>query len=373
MKIALFFTEGMSLRGWHEAGLLHRDSALYEQLGAAGHEVVFVTYGFADDPEFLPQGSPIQVLTRPPDMGQREYSWKIHQIHRAELADVDVIKSHQVTGARYAAYARWKLGIRHYIARCGYLPSYFMQQEGAPRSRKIRNWLEEFMSFHLASAICVPSHAEIDYLRRRYRINSKKAHPCPNWVDANVFRPDEGIKKHARRICFVGRFHAQKDPLLLLDALQGMEDIELLMIGGGPLRPQIEQRIAQAGMNVTLLDRVNNEDLPRYLNASALYALPTRYEGGSPKTLFEAMACEVPVVSTDGFGVDEAFQDGVQGYKIPVGNASALRDAIQKLLDDPERARDMGRAGRQYVIENFSVERAFQREVNLLASLRSIG
>jgi glycosyltransferase involved in cell wall biosynthesis len=370
MKIALFFTEGMSLRGWHEAGLLHRDSALYEQLCAAGHEVFFVTYGFADDADYLPAGSPIQVLTRPQGMGQREYSWKIHAVHRAHLADADVIKSHQVTGARYAAYARWKLGVKQYIARCGYLPSYFMSQEGAPRSKKMRNWLEEFLSFHLASAICVPSRAEINYLRRRYRINTGKARPCPNWVDARFFAPDANTEKNPRRICFVGRFHPQKDPLLLLDALRGLPDVELLMIGGGPLRPEIEAGIAAAGIKATLLDRVDNEDLPRYLNSSALYVLPTRYEGGSPKTLFEAMACELPVISTDGFGVDEAFQDGVQGHKIPVGDADALRTALQKLLDDPVRARAMGRAGRQHVIDNYSVEQALQRELDMLASLR---
>ena len=370
MKIALFFTEGMSLRGWHDAGLLHRDSALYEQLCAAGHEVVFVTYGFTGDADFLPAGSPIKVLTRPQGMGQRSYSWKIHAIHHDALADVDVIKSHQVTGARYATYARWKLGTKHYIARCGYLPSYFMGQEGAPFSRKLRNWVEEFLSFHLASVICVPSRAEIDYLRRRYRINTTKARPCPNWVDADFFRPDPRTEKHPRRICFVGRFHPQKDPLLLIEALRGLPDVELLMIGGGPLRPEIEQRIAENGISATLLDRVSNEDLPRYLNSSAMYVLPTRYEGGSPKTLFEAMACELPVISTDGFGVDEAFQDGVQGHKIPVGDVAALRHAIQKMLDDPNRAREMGRAGRQHVIVNYSVEQALQRELDVLASLQ---
>ena len=366
MKIALFFTEGMSLVMWHHAKLVRRDSLLYELLCEAGHEVYFVTYGYEDDADYLPADSPIKVLTRPRGMGQREYSWKIHAIHRDVLRGVDVIKSHQVTGARYAAYAAWKLG-KPFIARCGYLPSYFMMQENAPLPHRLRNWLEEFFTFHRADAICVPSQAEIDYLNRRYKVRTHKAYACPNWIDTDAFQPDPTISKNRRQVCFVGRFHPQKDPLLLLEALRGMQDVELLMIGGGQMTDEIHAKVAEYGIRARILPRVDNEALPRYLNESAIYALPTRYEGGSPKTLFEAMACGLPVVSTDGFGVIEAFEDGVQGYKIAVGDVAALRNAIQKLLDDPDEAQRLGVQARQHILDNYSVACALQREQAVLA------
>ncbi|HLA42124.1 MAG TPA: glycosyltransferase family 4 protein [Aggregatilineales bacterium] len=367
MKIALFFTEGISLKSWHDTGVLYRDSLLYERLIAMGHEVVFVTYGGENDPDYLPPNSKIQVLTRPAEMGLRDYSWKIHRIHGHILKDADIIKSHQVNGARYAAYAKLRLGNKPYIARCGYLPSYFMAQEKAPFRARLRNWIEEFIAFHMADAICVPSEAEIRYLRRHYGIRTQKAHACPNWVDTDFFKPDnESIKKHPRRICFVGRFEAQKDPLLLIEALRDLENIELLMIGGGTMKAQIEAKIMEYGISATVLDRVDNENLPRYLNESAIYALPTRYEGGSPKTLFEAMACALPVIGTDGFGVNEAFEDGVHGYKIPVGDAAALRNAIQQLLDNPDHARKLGTQARQHVIGHYSIDHALERELKIL-------
>jgi glycosyltransferase involved in cell wall biosynthesis len=368
-RIALFFTEGMSLGGWHSAGLVKRDSLLYESLCRLGHEIFFLTYGGDDEASYLPPDSSIRVLSRPPGMDLRTYSWNLHRVHGDILREVDVIKSHQVNGARFAAYAKLRLGNKPYIARCGYLPSYFYSQEGAARRVRWRNWLEESFSFHLADAVCVPSQSEIDYLKRRYGIRTRKAYACPNWVDAEVFRPDPAIEKNPRRICFVGRFHPQKDPLVLVEALRGISDVELLMIGGGPLKAQIEARIAEYGIRATLLDRVDNDQLPAHYNASAIYVLPTRYEGGSPKTLFEAMACGLPVISTDGFGVDEAFSDGQHGYKVHVGDVGAIRERIRYLLDHPDQARRLGGQARQYVLEHYSVEKALEREVKLLETL----
>jgi glycosyltransferase involved in cell wall biosynthesis len=369
VRLALFFTEGMSLQGWHSAGLVKRDSLLYEHLCRLGHEVFFLTYGDEDDVTYLPPNSPIRVLSRPPGMNLRSYSWNLHRVHRDILRKVDVIKSHQVNGSRFAAYAKLRLGNKPYIARCGYLPSYFYAQEGAGWRVRWRNWLEEFFAFHAAEVICVPSQSEIDYLKRRYGIRTRKAYACPNWVDTEVFQPDPAIEKNPRQICFVGRFHPQKDPLVLIEALNGMPDVELLMIGGGPLKAQIEECITEYGIRATLRDRVDNDQLPAHYNASAIYVLPTRYEGGSPKTLFEAMACGLPVISTDGLGVDEAFSDGQHGYKIHVGDVMALRERIQYLLDHPAHAQQLGRQARQHVLDQYSVEKAVEREVKLLETL----
>ncbi|NJL93394.1 MAG: glycosyltransferase family 4 protein [Anaerolineae bacterium] len=213
----------------------------------------------------------------------------------------------------------------------------------------------------------MPSVAEINYLHRRYRVPRHKAFACPNWIDTERFQPMPEAEKQPRRVAFVGRFHAQKDPLVLLEALRGLPDVELLMIGGGPMKPQIEARVAELGLHATLLDRVSNEDLPRYLSSCALYALPTRYEGGSPKTLLEAMACGLPVICTDAFGANEAFEDGQHGVKIAVGDVAGLRAALQRLLDDPQTAQAMGQRARHHVLDQFSIERALQRELDVLA------
>lgn len=372
MKIALFFTEGMSLKGWHQAGLVQRDSLLYEKLIEAGHEVIYVTYGGSDDPSYLPPESKIKVLHRPDSMGMREYSWGMHAIHRAELQTVDLIKSHQVQGARYAAYAKLRLR-KPYMARCGYLPSYFMRQAGANRRQQWRTALEEFISFQQADVVCVPSAAEKRYLQQRYGIRGRKIHLCPNWIDTEHFQPNPAIEKNPRLVCYIGRFEAQKNPLSLLEALRALPDVELLMIGGGSLKSAITSKIEAYGITATVLDRVPNEDLPDHLNRAAVYVLPTRYEGGSPKTLFEAMACELPIISTDGFGVDEAFTDGQHGIKVAVDDTPALYRAIHTLLDDTALRQQLGKQGRQHVIQHYSVQQAIARERAILEGVISDG
>lgn|GEM_PF-1468095 len=367
MRLVLFLTEGMSLRKWADAGILHRELLLYEHLAAQGYQVSMISYG-SRDAQFLPEGSPIQILDRPVDMDYRTYSWRIHAIHRDALMKADVIKSHQVIGARYAAYARFRLPKKiPYIARCGYLPSYFMQQEGAPRGQRIRNAIEEALSFHRATVISVPSQAEIDYLHTRYRINQQKAFACPNWIDTEHFKPNPDIQKHPRQICFVGRFHPQKAPFDLLDAVKQIPDVELIMIGGGMLQDQIEAKVKAEQIPATIYSRVDNDTLAEHYNRAAVYVLPTRYEGGSPKTLLEAMACGVPVVSTDGFGVNEAFKNGVHGIKVPVGDVRALRNSIEMLLDAPELATEYGQQARAHVVSGYGLDAALEREAMLLS------
>lgn len=367
-KLALFFTLGMSVKGWYDAGLVQRDSLLYERLCARGYEVLFVTYGNADDQQYLIPGSRVRVLTKPSGLTNRQYGWSIPSIHLDVLSTVDVIKSHQVFGAWFAIWAKLRLR-KPCIVRCGYLPSVFTARMQSSRRERARIWIEEFLAFRMADAVCVPSQAEIKYICRRYGVNPARAHVCPNWIDTEQFKPDPEVGKHPRRVCFVGRFHPQKQPLLLLEALKGLRDIELLMIGGGPLRQQIEARIREYGLNATVLDRVPNETLPAYLNSSAVYVLSSLCEGGSPKTLLEAMACGLPVVSTNAFGVNEAFQDDVHGYKCAASDVQAFREAILALLDDPIRSQTFGQQGRQHVIAKYSIERAIEREIAIFSQL----
>ena len=369
-KLVLFFTLGMSVKRWYEAGLARRDSLLYERLYDRGWETYFVTYGNADDQQYLPAGSHIQVLTKPAGLTNSQYGWRIPFIHRDVLNTADVIKSHQVAGARFAVWAKLRLG-KPYIARCGYLHSLFAAWEKRSRQERVVSRIEEFLAFRTADAVCVPSQAEVDYICRRYGVNPTKAHVCPNWIDTERFKPYPAVPKHPRRVCFVARFEAKKQPLLLLEALRGVEDIELLMIGGGPLKRQIEAKIREYGLSAIVLDRLPNEELPEYLNSSAIYVLPTMHEGGSPKTLLEAMACGLPVVSTNGFGVNEAFQHGVHGYKCAVDDVWAFKEAILALLADRVHRQTLGQQGRQHVIANYSIERAVERELSILSQFQN--
>ena len=79
------------------------------------------------------------------------------------------------------------------------------------------------------------------------------------------------------------------------------------------------------------------------------------------QVIVQGMACELPVIATNGGGVPEIVQDGVTGVLVPMGDALAMADAICRLLEDASGARDMGVQGRKRAVEHFTIERSTQK------------
>jgi glycosyltransferase involved in cell wall biosynthesis len=121
--------------------------------------------------------------------------------------------------------------------------------------------------------------------------------------------------------------------------------------GEGPERERLE-RLAD-GSGVTLLGV--RRDVLELIRASNALCLPSEAEA-LPMSILEAMALERPVVATDVGGTEEQVVDGETGHLVPAGNAEPIRRALLALAADPERAREMGAAGRRRQRERFSGE-----------------
>jgi glycosyltransferase involved in cell wall biosynthesis len=87
-------------------------------------------------------------------------------------------------------------------------------------------------------------------------------------------------------------------------------------------------------------------DMPEVMASAHVVVLPSYYGEGLPKVLIEAAACGRAVVTTDHPGCRDAIEAGVTGLLVPVRDAEALADAIEKLLSDPVQCAKMGQAGR---------------------------
>lgn len=97
------------------------------------------------------------------------------------------------------------------------------------------------------------------------------------------------------------------------------------------------------------------EDVPELVRALDVLLLPS-WEEPFGRALIEAMALEVPVIATQ-VGAAEILQDGREGYLLPPREPAAWAQAIRRIVDSPERAAEMGRAGRRRVQEAFTLER----------------
>jgi glycosyltransferase involved in cell wall biosynthesis len=150
-------------------------------------------------------------------------------------------------------------------------------------------------------------------------------------------------------IVAAGRLVAIKDYPTLLAAfarVRAARPVRLAILGDGPLRDQLAERIAADGLaaDVALLGYQAN---PFQFMARARLLLHASRAEGLPGALIQAMACGAPVVSTDcDFGPREVVTDGRDGFLVPVGDAAALADRVGALLDDAALASRMGEAAR---------------------------
>jgi len=172
----------------------------------------------------------------------------------------------------------------------------------------------------------------------------------------------ESIRRAAPRpiLLFVGRLVPYKGVDVLLRAMSGL-DADLMLVGDGPLRGSLQDLAAELGVadRVHFLGEVGDESLLAWYHACDALVLPsvTRQEAFGMVQL-EAMLCGHPVVSTDlGTGVAWVNQHERTGLVVPPGDATALHDALHRLLTDGELRHQLGRTAGARVREQFTDDR----------------
>jgi glycosyltransferase involved in cell wall biosynthesis len=165
---------------------------------------------------------------------------------------------------------------------------------------------------------------------------------------------------------------ARLDPVkrldVLLRALTSLPDTYAVIVGGGPERAGL----AALSEDLRLTDRVHfagqQENVWPWLAALDVFALSSDWEG-MPNALLEAMAAGLPAIATAVGGTPEVVVDGVTGLLVPPHDPTALAEAIRRLLDDPNLGQRMGQAGRERVLQHFSVEQMVERTQTLYEQL----
>jgi glycosyltransferase involved in cell wall biosynthesis len=170
----------------------------------------------------------------------------------------------------------------------------------------------------------------------------------------------------------IGRLDPVKDQTGLIAAFAGLARSEtsavVAIVGEGPSRAALEGEIGERG----LADRVRllgeRRDIPALLRAFDVFVLPSRAEGMS-NTILEAMATGLPVIATDVGGNPELVEPEMTGCLVPSGNPQALETALRTYVADPHLRSLQGKAGRERVLQHFSLERMAQAHRGLYTSL----
>lgn len=166
------------------------------------------------------------------------------------------------------------------------------------------------------------------------------------------------------RLVCVGRLCEQKGQILLVEAVQELRQggtvLELVLVGDGPLRGEIEARIDAYSLqdSIHITGWASAEVVQETLLSSKALVLPSFAEG-LPVVLMESLGLGRPVLSTYIAGIPELIEPGVNGWLVPAGSVEALTDGLKTLLSRPEaELKRMGRAGHGVVVRqhNAAVE-----------------
>jgi len=181
-------------------------------------------------------------------------------------------------------------------------------------------------------------------------------------VDADRYQPPTTPRHHDDgrvRLLDVGRLVAEKGSPVLVEAVDILHsrgvDVDLKLVGAGPLAEQLEADIARRGLgdSITLTGPIGQDELPDLYRWADVFVLPS-FQEGLPVVLMEALSTELPAVTTQIAGVSELIRDGAEGRLVPAGRADLLADALEELARDPELRRRMGAAGREAVLREFT-------------------
>jgi glycosyltransferase involved in cell wall biosynthesis len=183
-----------------------------------------------------------------------------------------------------------------------------------------------------------------------------------NGVDLSRFRRPQRATPERGLIVCVARHHPAKNLTLLLEACALLRDrgvpFRCLLVGDGRSGPALRSRTAKLGLEslVEFAGALDHDDVAAVWRRASIAVLTSRREG-LPVSLIEAAATGVPAVATAVGGVPELVAHEETGLLVPPGDARALADALARLLAEPKRARELGRAARARAEEHFSLTR----------------
>lgn len=211
---------------------------------------------------------------------------------------------------------------------------------------------------------------------RKYGLPSNKAVVIHPGVPCDFFKPSERRIQNQEYLHIVstGAFAWPKGLEHSLVAIRYLKDkgvpVRFHMIGDGPEMQRVlftihDLRIQE---NVILHGHLNQEEVRNVLQQSDLFLFSSLSEG-LPNAVLEAMACALPVVTTDCGGTREAVRDGMDGMIVPLMDSEALASAALRLYQDPELRRKMGEAGRNQVLEKFSITRQVSKFLEIVQNV----
>ena len=223
-----------------------------------------------------------------------------------------------------------------------------------------------------AFVVAISNFGRSQLMRWCGRQHWSKIHVIRCGVDPHFLAPDVAPMPAVRRLLSIGRLCEQKGQMLLIEALGRLKrdgcEAELVLIGDGELRVEVERTIAEQGLTAQVHMRgwVDGHRIRQALDDACAVVLPSFAEG-LPVVIMEAFARGRPVLSTYVAGIPELVLPGKNGWLVPAGSVEALVEALRQMLDTPSAdLAKLGCDGRARVAEQHDASRNGRQMADLL-------
>lgn len=226
-----------------------------------------------------------------------------------------------------------------------------------------------------STGIIAVSEQQKKELSEKFRIaNKSKIEVIPLGFDLNPFQVDLETKRKKTRekyhltdnqvaIAIIGRLAPIKNHKLFLDSIekvnsQTTKKLVFFIVGDGETRKEIEEQIERINSNQTIDIRLTSwiHDIKTF-NAGMDVICLTSDNEGTPVSLIEAQACNIPIISTDVGGVKDILLENETGYIVPKNNSEKFAEKLLLLIEDEKKREKMSQNGWLFVKDNFHYQR----------------
>ena len=255
---------------------------------------------------------------------------------------------------------------------------------GETRKVKLYEWLDRRHMGLMDHVVCV-SDGQAEKVRKWCRVHAGRMSVIRNSARLGAFENADPDAR-ARLLAFfpsdtavsqivlgAGRFSPEKGFGVLVEAASVIcrenASAGVVLFGEGPLRGDLERRVADLGLTGRVVLPGFRTDLDALIGGADVVVLPS-YTEGLPNVALEASAAGVPVVATAVGGTPEAIADGASGFLVPPGQPAAIAHRVGMLLRDPSLRARFGDAGRARMRDQFTFQAQAAAYLRLLHTLR---
>lgn len=295
-------------------------------------------------------------------------------IRWARKSDLEFVVTFFQDANAFGTVGSWLAGIRVISSRRNLGRGYWH----TPRQILLLRILNRLTYWHIAN-----SQAVRDYTVEAERVAPRRISVLPNAIDLSAFKPLDDAPREVLRaryglpdrflIACVANLRPVKGIDVLLRAFADSplmrSRADLLLLGSGPEERRLRRLAAESGIDERVLFMGNRNDVADILRLADVSVLPSRAES-LPNAIIEAMASGLPVVASNVGGIAELLDGGRCGVLVPPESESALRAAIEMLIDDPSRRAELGKSARNRAESAYRMDVVVERWISALEELR---